>query len=352
LISGAGIAGLAASFELIAKDFNVVITEKRNAFDRFNLINLDIESQRFLKRFGLLSAFEEKVAGRILVHKYLHIEGKNIEELKPSDVSKLQSSRTPFEPEFYKTLFKEDAVYSVKIKNLQTFLAEKALDAGVRIFGNTETEDISPTLPAPDLLLIAEGTHSTAANQLGMQTKEVKNACTGENWIFGSVPYSGTNTFVVCVIDTSEGSLEIANVIFNANVQEINIAVTSKKHLSQELIEKKLLKVVKDVISFLQIDESPQSLIASVKRPVNIKNEKRVIYSHGIGFTIGDAAGHSSPLAGMGGTLGLTLVLRTIEQLILDLELRPDKMHEIFHRFTEAYVSRWIDKSESVKKYC
>lgn len=49
IITGAGIAGLAASFKLRAKGFNVVIAEKRKNFSRFNVINLKVEIQVFLK---------------------------------------------------------------------------------------------------------------------------------------------------------------------------------------------------------------------------------------------------------------------------------------------------------------
>jgi 2-polyprenyl-6-methoxyphenol hydroxylase-like FAD-dependent oxidoreductase len=71
LISGAGIAGLAASFELVARGYKVVIVEKRDTFDRFNVINIDVEAQRFLKKFGLFDEFETSIAARIKEHRYI-----------------------------------------------------------------------------------------------------------------------------------------------------------------------------------------------------------------------------------------------------------------------------------------
>lgn len=372
LISGAGIAGLAASFELLAKGYNVIIAEKRKAFERFNVINLDVETQRFLKKFGLLKEFEKDVAGRISTHTLLLNDEKGTQNLGSTDVSKLRPSNVPFEPKFFNDLFKEDGIYSVRIKDLQTYLAKKALEAGVHIFGNVEIKVLDRTRAGgvskvqitgkdslsdtktlqPNLFCIAEGAHSTTAEQLKMVKNDVKNECTGENWIFGDVKYDGKETFVVSLIDTSEGSLEIANIIFNAQIHEINIAVTSKSLLSQELIQERILAIVKWVLSFQNIDEQPKDLIAAVKQPVRINNEQRAIYSRGNVFCIGDTAGHSSPLAGMGGTLGLTLVPRTIEQLVNDSKLQPDMMHHNFRRFTEAYTSRWIAKSQAVKKYC
>lgn len=69
VISGAGIAGLAAAFELNAKGFNVVVAEKREEFSRFNVINLNKEAQAFLRKFNLLEEFEDSVAGRIENHQ-------------------------------------------------------------------------------------------------------------------------------------------------------------------------------------------------------------------------------------------------------------------------------------------
>ncbi len=374
LISGAGIAGLATAFELLARGFKVIIAEKRTTFNRFNIINLDVESQRFLKKFGLLDEFEKVVAGRIKAHQIVLAEEKGMRQMDYSDVSELQPSSLPLEPESFQDLFKEDGIYSVRISDLQAFLAEKALDAGAHLFGNVELDILTrtpaggaaevqmagkdslsaPVALQPKLLFVAEGTHSTTARQMGMEALEVKNECTGENWIFGNMRYSGKETFVVSLIDASGESLELANIIFNAKIGEINIAITSKESLSQALIQERILEIVRRVASFQGIDDLPQSLIKHkvVKKPVHVNNEQRVRYSRDNVFCIGDTAGHSSPLAGLGGTLGVTLVPRTIEQLLNDSEQQPHQAQHNFHRFTEAYTSRWIAKSIAVKKRC
>lgn len=372
LISGAGIAGLAASFELLASGFKVVIAEQRKSFDRFNIINMDVESQRFLKKFGLLNEFEAFVAGRIKLHKYILFEKNGIQNLGSSDVRNLQISNVPFEPEFFNKLFNEDAIYSVRISDLQTFLAKKALESGAHIFGNVAVEILERTQAGgvatvqitgkdnyypvttlhPNLFFVAEGAHSSTAIQLGMSAQEVINECSGENWIFGNVRYFGKETFVVSVIDTSQGNVEIANIIFNSKNCTINIAITAQQFLSQELIQKRILEITQRICSLQNIVDRPQELTAVVKQPVHIKNEQRDIYSKDNAFCIGDAAGHSSPLAGMGGTLGLTLIPRTIEQVINDSEKQPQKVHNNFQRFTAGYTSRWIKKSQTVKKHC
>lgn len=372
LISGAGIAGLAASFELRAKGFKVVIAEKREAFTRSNVINFNVEIQRFLKKFDLLKEFEESVAARIKSHRIVHIGKKGSQDLAHSDVSQLRLSNVPFEPENFNKLFSEDGIYSVKIQDLQTFLARKALEAGVQIFGKVEVEFLArtqaggvskvqitgkdsrcnPMVVQPQLFFVAEGTHSTTAEQLGLKTSVVKNECSDEHWIYGNVEYSGKETFVVSIIDTSERDLQIANVIFNAKIHAINIAVTSKKLLSQTLIQERILRIVQQTFRLENIKGMPQSLITVVKNPVHVKNEKRVKFSRDNIFLIGDAAGHSSPLAGLGGTLGLTLIPRTIIQLLNDREKHSQNMHKDFERFSEAYILRWMEKSLQVKKLC
>lgn len=366
LISGAGISGLAASFELLARGYKVCIVEKRNAFSRFNVINLDVETQRFLKKFGLLDEFEKTVPGRLESHQYVLVEASGMKSIGISDVRHLQHGSQDLEPKFFNDLFKEDGIYSVRIKDLQVFLARKALERGVHILGNTEIESFTCTrtndvsevkliggqVCNPNFIFLAEGARSTTANRFKLKTKELENECTGENWIFGNVEYLGEKNFVVALIDISGKSLEVANVIFNAKIKEINIAVTSKRDLSKRDIQERLLATVNRVCSFLDIDQPPQSLISAVERPVHITNEQRIRYSAGNVFCIGDTAGHSSPLAGVGGTLGMTLVPRTVENMINDFERQPENTHNNFHTYTEGYTSRWIEKSKGIKQFC
>lgn len=366
LISGAGIAGLAASFELLARGFNVIIAEKRKDFSRFNVINLDVETQRFLKKFNLLNEFEDFVAARIESHSVnVFSKQDGFEELQHSDVSNVQMSDLLFEPQFFNQLFTEDAIYSVRISDLQTFLANKLLDAGAHILGNVEVlanipeEDLSDVeiaghdriLVQPDLFFVAEGAHSTTAKQHKMAMNDVINDCTGENWIFGNVEYFGDKTFVFAMIDTSGEKLEIANIIFNAKLKEINIAVTSEKGLSKELINKRILETVNRVSAYL-FNSTSESVIKAVERPVHINNQQCMEYSKNNMFYIGDAAGHSSPLAGMGGTLGLTLIPHTIERLLNDHDRNLAQMHDNFGIFSASYTSRWIEKSQAIKQHC
>ncbi len=370
VISGAGIAGLAASFELRARGFNVVIVEKRGRFSRFNVINLNVETQAFLNKFNLLEKFEKFVAVRIKEHKYVLVDkAKSTGRLALSDVSELRLDESvSFEPENFNKLFEQDGIYSVPIEVLQTFLAENALEAGVNIFGNVTVRILSRTQAGgvskaqitfdrtlqPDLFFIAEGVHSTTARKLGMRTKKVTNACTGENWIFGNMTYSGRETFVVSLIDASKKTLRIANVIFNAKSQVINIAVTSEREVPEDMIREQILRTAHQVFAqrVFPLEEMHSELLTTVPKPVCVANRTSFPFSMGNVFCIGDSAGSSSPLAGLGGTLGLTLVPRTVKQLLNDYESQSRGIHRNFNEFSEGYTSRWIQKSEGIKRFC
>lgn len=373
VISGAGIAGLAASFELNAKGFDVYIAEKYKDFSRFNFINLYIEVQEFLRKFKLLDEFETSVAARIKEHKCLVYGNKGLEALPSSDVSDLQfDDSLPKDYKKFDSLFMLEGVYSVQIKDLQALLAEKATKLGVRILNEAEVKMIDhipgervskleiiqknssnpPLTLEPDLFFIAEGAHSTTVNQFKMGNEEndiVKNDCTGENWIFGNLEYSGNKTYVVSVVDASQKTLQIANVIFNAKNGIANVAVTSDENPQEVEIEKLILGIAKKVFDYEGIKDEPK-ILDKVKKPVHIINRMASNCSSKNVFRIGDAVGHSSPLAGLGGTLGLTLVPCTIERLLEDDHMKLEgELHKNFKEFSQAYVTRWINKSQFIK---
>lgn len=364
LISGAGIAGLAASFELRAKGFNVVVVEKRGNFSRFNIINLNVETRVFLKKHRLLKKFETFVASRIKEHRYVVVEKTNAPDRSVNDVRQLKlDTSIPFEPTSFTKLFAKDGIYSVPIGVLQDFLAENALRAGVHIFGNTELTVVKrrprggvaraqmtgrDEMLRPHLFFISEGSNSKTALQLGMRTRVVENECSGENWNFGNFKYFGKETFVISLIDTSKKDLRIANVIFNAKHRVINVAVTATPGLS---IKKQLLNTLEQALQLEDINHST-TLLNAVRKPVHSFNRTAVDFSMDNVFRIGDAAGHSSPLAGLGGTLALSLAPLTVAQLLNDLKQQPKNVHSNFKLFSKAYTARWIEKSEKIKRFC
>ena len=370
VISGAGIAGLAASFELRARGFRVAIIEKRAHFSRFNVINLNVATRFFLKKFNLLEKFEEFVGARIKEHMYVLLDKSGSPQgLALSHVRESQpDASVSFESRNLSKLFKEDAIYSVPIEALQKFLVEHALKTGVNVFGDVTVQILSRTqaggiskakIPAtferilkPALFLIAEGTHSTTARELGIGTKKVENVCTGELWVFGNMTYSGNKTFVVSMIDASTTSnLRIANVIFNAKHGIINVAVTSEKRVTEEKIREQIIRTAHQVFhqNAFPIGTMSSELLTTVRKPVCVANRTAFPFAMGNVFCIGDSAGSSSPLAGLGGTLGLTLVPRAVEQLADDYERQPKSMHDHFTKISTGYTDTWIRKSARIK---
>lgn len=370
LISGAGIAGLAASFVLNARGFEVFIVEKRKEFTRFNLINLNMEVQNFLRKFNLLNDFEAFAAARILEHKIIIFGREEVRTLPSSDVSELNfQDSLPKDFRFSNDLFAKEGIYSISIKDLQTFLAKKAAKLGVKILSEAEVKILSPigeqiskveiiqnSIPLftlePELFFIAEGAHSATVKNLNMNDEdkdEVYNLCTGENWIFANLKYSGARTFVTSMIDTSQKTLQIANLIFNAKNHVVNVAVTSEANMDKENIERLIINTAKKVFDQECIADELEPLDI-IEKPVEITNRIASNCSSKNIFRIGDAVGHSSPLAGLGGTLGLTLVPCTIEHLLDDYFIGSEKLHDNFKELSQAYVNKWINKSKSIKE--
>lgn len=372
LITGAGISGLTAAFELNAKGFDVVVVEKRDTFSRSNIINLNMEVQPFLRKFNLLEEFETSVAARIKDHQIVVFGKEGAQSLATSDVSKLQfEGSLTKDPMKFKDLFTEDGIYSVHIKDLQAFLAQKAKKLGVQILNEAEVKIVnplekgrvskveitqknsssSPLLLEPDLFFIAEGTRAPSAHQLGMANDSqdiVNNVCSGENWIFGNLSYQGDKTFVISMIITSQKTLQIANAIFNAKSQIVNVAVTSDENPNQEDINRLILTTAQKAFNYGGITEEPK-ILETVKQVVRITNRVASICSKENVFRIGDAVGHSSPLAGLGGTLAMTLVPCTVEQLLDEYQKGSGELHSNFKTYSQAYVNRWIDKSTFIK---
>lgn len=372
VISGAGISGLAAAIELRSRGYKVVVVEKRSDFSRFNVINISKEAQEFLRRHDLLKEFETSLAGRIEEHQNVLIKDNRIETIFNEDVSTLTfDGSIPADPLSFDKLFQESGIYSVPIKGLQAFLAEKAIKAGVKILSDAEIsvdrmtseckvevlsikrhDAASPIITVkPDLLFLAEGAHSKTAEKLGLVDEEmdlVENACTGENWIFGNFKYEGNRSFVISIIEASQETLQIANVIFNGKSRVVNIAATVDKGMDSVQMKERIITVAKYAFSHANIKEEPV-LLEVAKQPVNIINRKASLCSKGNVFRIGDDAGSSSPLAGLGGTLNLTLVPLAISKLCFDYAGDRKAMHKNFKEYTQAYVGKWIDKSLSVK---
>jgi len=371
VISGAGIAGVAASLELREQGYDVVLVEMRKKFTRHNVINFNVGVQAFLKRHNLVEEFEKsEVAkvGRITKHKYIVIDkAGSVNPLFENDVSGLFLQETfSYKSEELDGLFEKDGIYSAKICDLQEFLVDHARKKGVNIITG-ERVRFTPYMPEdrkegvkevvvngttlhPDLFFIAEGAHSTTARDLGLNSKTVVNVCSGENWVFGNMPYDGDETFVVSVIDTSEKVLRIANVIFNARSKVVNIALTIDDEIDLAECKTQMQKIAQRVFEYIfpAVKMRTEELVP-LQDPTKVENRIQEQFSKGNVFVLGDTAGNSSPLAGLGGSLGLTLYPYAVSQLLNDLKHCPLNMHKNFNDCLVATVNRWMNKSAAIK---
>ncbi len=360
LIKGAGPAGLTTAFKLLKAGYDVTIVDRReDIFSRFNIVNINVEADTFLEEFGLLEEFQASVAARIKEHEVFLITKAGARRVEHSKVFGLKHDKSiPFEREHFNKLFTKDGVYSVQIGALQRFLVQQLSKAGVKIITHAETDILertetggistvqirkidgvsSPIILKPDRVYIAEGAHSETAELLQMRTKVIENECSNESWAFANLEYNGAETFVTSFFDTTQKTLRIANVIFNAKSHIVNVAVTSDKAGMQEAI----LEFAQIAFKLKNIEALPK-ILNMVEEPVTITNKIAVDFSLGNVRRVGDAGGVSSPLAGLGAALCLTLVPDTVGK---DLNTQDS---EDFDKNSEAYVLRWVDKSVTVK---
>lgn len=370
VINGGSLSGLAASI-VLSDRFNTVVLEKRRGpYTRENVINYYGSIQFFLNQYGLLEEFEETVAARISHHNYLLFDKSGMaRSLAVSDVSHLKSGDFfPFTTEKSKEMCKHDGIYSAPIKDVEEFLVKKAAERGVKILKGATVDAFSQdeegkyevrvttdlvcndhTLE-PDLFFIAEGAHSKS---LGSKQKVVKHPCNGENWIFGNMRYSGKKTFVISVIDTSEKDLQIANLIFNAQIGVVNIAVTSNEKMSEDEIQNRILKTAKQVFtqSVFPVEDATLELLTTCKRPVHVQN-KILSRSSGDPFGLGDTTVVSSPLAGAGGSLALAVDTKIVDQLAQDYLEKSKGLDTNYEQAVAAKAQIWMGKSADVKSFC
>lgn len=382
IISGAGIAGLTTAIVLAQNDYSVAIVEKRSDFTRKNIINLDKNVEHFLKKYQLFDEFL-KIAAPIEKHIIYQCH-TDLQHDKPHEVSVESTDDIKLDEPFQeinlkgfatnkiKELFSQNGLYSVEIKDLQNMLAAKALALGVHILGNTEIISVSKndfgmveevTLKhqsyfgdeykvKPELLFISEGTHSTTAEKVDLGPMKPKQNEINEKWIFGNLPYHGTDSFVVSAVDNTDNKQLIANTIMNAKKHRINVAVlTNVQKPSLIDIKRQLYHIINLIIPQYKIAQLPLNFTHYEKKPSIVTDECRKHFSKGNTFIIGDAAGHSSPLAAMGGTLALTLIPILIENLLRDIKNASTELHENFNSFSQQLIDRWISKSNSIRNY-
>jgi hypothetical protein len=159
------------------------------------------------------------------------------------------------------------------------------------------------------------------------------------------VIYNGTENFVLSFVISEGCSLHIANVIFNGHLHVANIAVT---YSEGDSIEQNLSEMVREAFSLANVEEDAE-LINTTVTPVEIQNRVAETFAKGNVLVVGDSGANSSPLAGAGGSIGVTTVPYAVEQIA-----KSGPAEEAIHTFNmigTASAQKWIEKSASIKRY-
>lgn len=377
VVVGAGIAGLTAALVLAHEGFSVVILEKRTAdFDRFNIVNLKAECGTILHKLGLFDDFVNHLATRLKVQRYFRFEGDRYVEFKRETLSGFPvSEKFSFEAEDIADLFRAGGIYAVSIAEFQQFLAAAALRTGavsivtevkITLRGNEDkgvlaTQGTTKREFSPHLIVLADGTgknrvKSEQGEELVEETVDLKHPSDGELWVFGNVSYTGKNAFVTILIDpSSKTETQIANVIFDPRRKSANVAVSvTSREVSEEAIAAQIQTVAKTAFSLSGLKEKID--VRSISKVVRISNRIGKKFSLGKNLIlVGDRAGASSPLAGLGASLatttypyGVGLVARA---LLSECDHQVSQAFETYSALARASVLKWFEASREVRTF-
>ena len=372
-IVGAGIAGLASALLIKKSDpeADIVIIEKRRHFTtRKNIINLGIEVEKVLEELGILKQFQDSCGVRLKSHFLLPLDSSRKKlDLIEDHVENLQYESLNLD-ELEASHFRS-GVYSVSIGQLQEFLLEEVRDKGIPILEGTLESETSQLfsdgfpLPESGLNIITSGFGS----QINHFNFLDDHPCQNEKWIFANLDLDMNDgetesnnpirSFVISTFDIKSNKSDfqqLSNNIFRicGEHSKLNVALTIKE---DNIDSEQFKTLILDQASYALKIAKQEGLIpksarfdehlggSSLNRVISIHNGKNKRFIQGNTIFAGDAAGVSSPLAGLGGTLALGVYPLIIRDFYLD---RDEKR---FKRRSNAATSSWLGKSAKVRKF-
>ncbi len=355
--------------------FEVAVLEKRSLdFNRFNMVNLKVESEVVLKDLEIFEDFEKEVASRLQDHRILLLEEGSVTEIDSEDVSKVTSMRQiPFTSESLKNpdlkLFGPSGVYTVIIGEYQQFLAKKARQRGVKVIGNTEVaieggdrrvlranQNGVERLLHPDLVVLSDGARGGVGDSNARDIPE--HHCHNERWIFGNVAYSGERAFVTTLIEFSqEGRPYVSNVIFNPKARQANVAFGGDlSELNEDEVKTAIERAAQKAFDQSGVDEVARATVVNTQI-VDVVNQQaeQVVLGNNV-VLAGDRAGVSSPLAGLGATLASTYYPAAVRELGITLGMGagPEVLTRSLNHYREdtaSFTKKWLDTSHGVKAF-
>eukprot|EP00122_Pirum_gemmata_P000453 Pgem_evm1s397 len=365
IISGQGPAGLMAA--LVAKKMHpektVLVTEKRMAYSRRNIAIIKTDAYPFLKRMGVLvdvckvsDRMSKTVIGRSDGTDHLDIRAE-----LPLD-NKFQFSEIDSLRDYSPELMQDDTQFTVdgriiRICDLQELLFKHCLKAGIKtlkksintIDHNPDTDTVTCrirkkgkeiVITNPYTVIIAEGAKSPNVVRLaGGWNYGLRK----ELWTVSNVEAQPKDSYMGVVRPNNEKHKRTVIGLFSPINKEI--AVTECYHVTEENAGKLNAK------DYSTMDTNKLGSLFGVKTQrlkwnssffeCQDKIAKKLVVGSRI-LVVGDAAGVSSPVSGMGVSMAVTShnygVLKFFEE---KKEFGVEIAAEQYEQRLTSYVKRW-----------
>lgn len=353
VVLGAGPAGLLASLLLEQNGYFVVLIEQRDQFSRHNTVSTQPETLPMLRRLGVLEEFKKTAIFSKEFHGFIE-GGSQVIGLQGTFMGDLEhvNYSLPMPKALNPELWPH---YAIEISRLQVMLSEKAIlsENIVLLHGKGEilldesdrklnslrfissVKDFSGfVIDKPDLILVAEGAHSTSRDQ---QLKipfypTVLDSLGGgkEYWCSGVVSLEGVRPndqlfgHMSLVVNPPAGLAvwgvfrpEYNDLFLNGQASE------KEKPYSdvEDCLQQNAYWILKHEDGFLKtkLPESAKQLRVvqekSSKFELTLKMADR-FYSGRNTVLLGDSAGNGSPRGGLGWNLVSTVYMDALEKLV------------------------------------
>ena len=374
VVLGAGPGGLMAALTLRDEGFeHVVVLEKRCSFSRFNIVNLHPESLHILHRLGLIDRFLHR-ASRIIEHRgFVFAAGMASYEFQDVGFEVELDPEQAFDVHDVKDGFKNETLYSISVADLQSLLAEIALERGIQIVAEADVELVAGVdgtysvramagarradiaIDAPTLIVLAEGARGERYQALGGRYVKQESLWPQETWVFGNFKCSPPHgcSYLMFEFYNDCDDLTISNCILLPRIGEVNISVTvTDPEISAARIEELIATQAAKVLRVAGIPSPDPRVVWTSAQPVRIAPKSAVRNHFGKNVILaGDVSGANSPTAALGATLCTSAYPYAIGQLVRDLASEgPDAALARYGDRCQSYVRLWHSKVIELRK--
>jgi 2-polyprenyl-6-methoxyphenol hydroxylase-like FAD-dependent oxidoreductase len=374
VVVGGGPAGLMSALVLEREGFHVVVFEKRPPkYTRLNILSLKIDSEAMLQELGLLEEFRQKVGTPVTARRLLEMRGTpenpTFQVIADEPISHGGPvPKSDFSVENIPERFKTGAQYFVVTAKFESFLANKARDRGIDIINDATVQvekrggsysasarqgDRSIHIENPDMVVLADGGKGGTSSELKPVVEHKDHPSEGERWVFGDVQYSGATGFNTGLIDNTDPSQpRLINVNFDARHKRAGVTVSvSEEPTSKDEIAKIIHHYAEKVYQAENLHEDPKILYTN-DSSVMIHNYSSAQFIDRNLISVGDRAGASSPISGMGVTLSTSSYAAGVRDFARALQQPPEiRVREIrcIEDSLQASVAKWLDSAAKAK---